>query len=283
MKQKLKFGKPLKIVITTFAIFVFTILAHHFSVEPVANNFIDAMGTFKLTQELPSVLAQTPTQTPTPTPTPTRPANSTPTPPLTKTPIKESTILWLLIVVLMGVLALLFTILSPVVGSLDKSTLKEKAIFLTETFPKILEGVTVVLIVMVITVLTLAGYLGQEGALSIFSALIGYVLGRKASELEFQTPPSQKNKNPTSLSITPEQPQVKFGDELKIKIDPAQEVDSTIDIQPPGTGSVKVQDKSTLIYTAPSQGNLTNATTVTITVRSKVSSIQPASANITVV
>lgn len=296
MQQKLKFGKPLKIVITTVAIFVFTILAHHFSVEPVANNFIDAMGTFKLTQELPSVLAQTPiptttpTQTSTPTrpsnstqtPTPTRPPNSTQTPSLTKTPIQESSIKLLLILVLVGVLALLFTILSPVVGSRDESTLDEKATFLTETFPKILEGVTVVLIVMVITVLTLAGYLGQEGALSIFSALIGYVLGRKASELEFQTPPNQKGKKPTqapiSLSVTPTVADVKFDGELTISVVPPQDVN--VDI-PQNAGSILRKDKSTIVYKAPPQ--VSGSTTATITVRSKEPSLQPVTITINLI
>jgi hypothetical protein len=123
---------------------------------------------------------------------------------------------------------------------------------------------------MVITVLTLAGYLGQEGALSIFSALIGYVLGRKASELEFQTPPNQRGKKPTSLSVTPTLADVKFDGELTISVVPPQDVD--VDI-PPNAGSILRKDKSTIVYKAPSQAS--NLTNVTITVRSKEPSLQP--------
>ena len=300
MKQKLKFGKPLNIVITTVAMFVFAILAHHFSVEPVGNNFIDAMGSFKLTKELPSVLAQTPTPTfvpsinptlnvsPTPavTPLPKPSPSATPSPEVNtetqKTAITENTVFWLLLIVVNGVLALLFALLSPTIGypgNWAPGSLPDKARFLTESFPKLLEGVTVVLIVMVVTVLTLAGYVKEQGTISILSALIGYVLGRKASELEFKTPPDQKDKNPTSLSISPEVAKVKFGSLLNIKIDPAQEIES-YEVQPPTIGKVKMQDQSTLVYQAPSQSQAGSTTEVTVTVTSRTPGIPPASAKI---
>jgi len=295
MKQKFKLGKPLKIVITTVAIFVFTILAHYFSVEPVGNNFIDAMGSFKLNQELSSVLAQTPTPnfvpsinptlnvspTPAVTPLPKLSPSATPSPEVNtetqKTAITENTVFWLLLIVVNGVLALLFALLSPTIGypgNWAPGTLAEKASFLTESFPKLLEGVTVVLIVMVVTVLTLAGYVKEQGTISILSALIGYVLGRKASELEFKTPP-----NPTSLSISPEVAEVKFGSQLNIKIDPAQEIES-YEVQPPTIGKVKIQDKSTLVYQAPSKSEAGSTTEVSITVTSRTPGIPPASAKI---
>ncbi|MFM7441988.1 MAG: hypothetical protein ACKO2V_25885 [Snowella sp.] len=303
MKQKLKLGKPLKIVITTVAIFVFTILAHYFSVESVGNNFIDVMGSFRLIKELPSVLAQTPTPTfvpsinptlnvsPTPvvTPLPKLSPSATPSPEVNtetqKTKISENTVFWLLFIVVNGVLALLFTLLSPTIGfpffggKWSPGNLADKARFLTESFPKLLEGVTVVLIVMVVTVLTLAGYVKEQGTISILSALIGYVLGRKASELEFKTPPDQKNKNPTSLSISPKVAEVKFGSQLNIKIDPAQEIES-YEVQPPTIGKVKMQDQSTLVYQAPSKSEAGSTTEVTITVTSRTHGIPPASAKI---
>jgi hypothetical protein len=297
MKQKLKFGKPLKIVITTIAIFIFTILAHHFSVEPVGNNFIDAMGSFKLTKELPSVLAQTPTPTlvpsisptsnlsPSPfkTPLPTPSTSATPSlegnPETKKTAITENTVFWLLIIVVNGVLALLFTLLSPTIGfpffggKWAPGSLEAKARFLTESFPKLLEGVTVVLIVMVVTVLTLAGYVKEQGTISILSALIGYVLGRKASE------PDQKDKNPTSLSISPKVAEVKFGSQLNIEIDPAQEI-ASYKVNPPEIGEVTIKDQSTLVYQAPSKSEAGSTTEVTITGMSRTPGIPPASTKI---
>jgi hypothetical protein len=300
MKHKLKFVRLLKIIFTTVAIFVFTILAHYFSVEPVGNNFIDAMGSFKLNQELSSVLAQTPTPTfvpsinptlnvsPTPaaTPLPKPSPSATPSPEVNtetqKTAITENTVFWLLLIVVNGVLALLFTLLSPTIGypgNWAPGSLADKARFLTESFPKLLEGVTVVLIVMVVTVLTLAGYVKEQGTISILSALIGYVLGRKASELEFKTPPDQKDKNPTSLSISPKVAEVKFGSQLNIKIDPAQEIES-YEVQPPTIGKVKMQDQSTLVYQAPSKSQAGSTTEVTITVTSRTPEIPPASAKI---
>jgi len=288
MKQKLRYWKPLSIVITTIAIFIFTVLIHHLSIELGGNNFIDAMGTFKLTKELPTAVAQTPSPlppTPSPTPSPTLSTQSIKNETKKteeKTKIQESTVLQLLLVVLIGVLFLLFTLLSPVVGSLNNSSLDDKANFLTQTFPKLLEGVTVVLIVMVIAVLTLAGYLQEQGTISILSALVGYVLGKKSAEEADKTPrqnnPSTPTQAPTSLSVKPTAANVKFDGELKISVMPAQDVD--VDI-PQNAGSILRKDKSTIVYKAPPQ--VSGSTTATITVRSKEPSLQPVTITINLI
>lgn len=103
-------------------------------------------------------------------------------------PITENTIVKLLTLVLIGVLVLIVILLSPVAGfkfwQEDQENLDSKADFLSESFPKLLEGITVILIVMVVTILTLSGFVKEQGTISILSALIGYVLGKKTGELE---------------------------------------------------------------------------------------------------
>ena len=131
-----------------------------------------------------------------------------------------------------------------------------------------MQGVTVILIVMIVAVLTLAGWIESQGAISILSALIGYVLGRKATELEYQRPPERAGEaKPTDLKVTPKTNQVKFGGEVEIEIVPPQAVEDNIQLDPPQTGTARVKDKSAIIYKAPDTG--TSGTVVTITVQSK--------------
>jgi hypothetical protein len=117
-----------------------------------------------------------------------------------------SPIVSLLLVVLIGTLLLLFAFLSPVVGLFwrpnNQDSLRDKAWFLTESFPKLLEGVSVILIVMVIAVLTLAGVLESQGTISILSVLVGYVLGRKSTQIERSAAASNRSDSMTKL-VTP--------------------------------------------------------------------------------
>ncbi|MEB3312458.1 MAG: hypothetical protein VKJ02_19700 [Snowella sp.] len=272
MKQKLKLSKQLKIVITIISIFVFTILAHHF----------DAIGSFKLTQELPSVLAQTPTPTTTPTPQSTTTSNSN----------SDSVFLllnntnMLLWIALIGVFVVLFSALSPITGSVKmwwtgddtKPTLKDKADFLVQALPKISESITIVLVIIVVTALTVSDKIESEGTISILSSIIGFVLGKKAAE-------SSKNNLSTStknvISLIPEKAEVKFGDTLEIKIYPEQKIGSyMVDIQPYNIGTVTIQNKSTLLYQAPSKNDAGGTSEVTITVMSRTPGIPSATAKI---
>lgn len=102
--------------------------------------------------------------------------------------ITEATIVKLLTLVLIGVLVLIVILLSPVAGFKfwveDEENLDSKARFLSDSFPTLLQGITVILIVMVVTILTLSGFVKEQGTISILSALIGYVLGRKSAESE---------------------------------------------------------------------------------------------------
>ncbi|MFM2379129.1 MAG: hypothetical protein RLZZ143_1707 [Cyanobacteriota bacterium] len=158
-------------------------------------------------------------------------------------------------------------LLSPIVGTLDKATLQEKGKFLSESFPSVLQGVTVLLIVMIVALLTLVRVVNEQGAISILSALIGYVLGKRATELEYQQPPGRGNEaKPTDLKITPKTNQVNSGKEVEIEIVPPQAVEANIQLNPPNTGTARVKDRSAIVYKAPT---VTTNSTVTITVTSK--------------
>lgn len=61
-------------------------------------------------------------------------------------------------------------------------TLPEKTTYTVKAFPKVIEGVTVYLIVGVVSVLSLADRISPEGTVSILSAIGGYVLGKQTSE-----------------------------------------------------------------------------------------------------
>lgn len=175
-----------------FAFLFSTILVNHVSIQPV-NDYLSADNLSLIASaNPPAATAQSLLPLPITSATPgiNNSANLTTTNPESskKFVLEQNRVLTLLLVVLVGVLLLLFTLLSPVVGVFWKpntqDTLKEKAWFLTESFPKLLEGVSIILIVMVIAVLTLAGVLESQGTVSILSVLVGYVLGRKSTQLE---------------------------------------------------------------------------------------------------
>jgi hypothetical protein len=195
MKQKLKFGKPLKIVITIVSIFIFTILVHYLSVDLVDNNYIDATRSFRVTQDLLSALAETPGTAKT-SETKTIESSSTHLNP-TKTQENDyvglnrwlglkyglSSQMLVMIMLLIGFIILTLALLSIVSLNKDHTTLKEKSDFLLQTFPKILEGITVVFIVIVIGTLGIGGQEINPATVSILSAIVGYVFGQKSSEL----------------------------------------------------------------------------------------------------
>lgn len=270
-RSKSPIGKSFSILIISASIFILTVLAHHIAIEQVNNSWLPSVSTVKLTQDLPLALAQSPSPTISATVSPSPSPNSEQDQknPQKKSLLGEKNIVILVLAILIAVLAVLFTFLSPIVGTLGGESLLNKARFLSDAFPKVLEGVTVFLIVMVITVLALVGIVESQGALSILSALIGYVLGRKATELEYTKPPgsvdSGANK-PTELKIQPSNNQVKFGQKVQIQINPPQEVKVASD---PQIGNVKVIDKSTIEYIAPSQADAGTTTQVIIKVSSK--------------
>ncbi len=162
------------------------------SVQPVSNHSLASELNLVVSSDLPAAAAQPllPLPITSSPPSLNNSANVSTTNPESgkKFVLEQNRVSTLLLVVLIGVLLLLFALLSPVVGMFWKpntqDTLKEKAWFLTESFPKLLEGVSVILIVMVIAVLTLAGVLESQGTVSILSVLVGYVLGRKSTQWE---------------------------------------------------------------------------------------------------
>ena len=194
MRQKLQFGKPLKIVITMVFIFVFTILAHHLSVDLVDNNYIDTMGTFRLTQDLPSTLAETPytskileaktieTSSTNPSPNETQRNDYVGLNRLLGLNGGLSSQLLVMIIMLIGFIILTLALLSIVSSNKSHTTLKEMADFLLETFPKILEGITVVFVVIVIGTIAIGGQEIDAATVGVLSAIVGYVLGQKSSE-----------------------------------------------------------------------------------------------------
>ncbi len=179
-----------------FMTFLFsTVLVNQFSIQQVSDFSAARKVSLVVNENLPAAAAQTSQ--------PLVPLTITSSPPglnnsanlITTNPesskkfvLEQNRVLTLLLVVLIGVLLLLFALLSPVIGLFwkpnNQDSLKEKAWFLTESFPKLLEGVSIILIVMVIAVLTLAGVLESQGTVSILSVLVGYVLGRKSTQWE---------------------------------------------------------------------------------------------------
>ena len=253
----------------SISFFVFTIFVHHLSVEQVnveqVHNRLVRFPHFKLTQDFPSALADE---------APEIPSLSQNSQQDQKEPLlKEKNIVIVIGVVLFVVAVLLIMLLSPVVGTLDKATLKEKGEFLSESFPDVLQGVTVLLIVMVITLLSLVKVIDSQGTLSILSALIGYVLGKRASELEYKKPPgfpgngqTKPQTKPSELKIKPSKDRLKFEEKIQIKIDPPQAVTVQID---PDLGKSQVINDSMIEYTAPSQAEAGDTTQVTLKVSSE--------------
>jgi hypothetical protein len=260
------------------SVLFFTVIVNSLSIQEVSIQ----TGSRVFSSSLSSAFAQSPSptqspkptqsssQSPSPTQSPTQSLNPT-VPSDNKVRLAPKDILILLIIVLIGALILLFSLLSPITGFLgffpSKELLASKSEFLTETFPTLLQGVTVILIVMIVAVLTLGGWIESQGTISILSALIGYVLGRKATELEYANPPSNRNPERQQEKLTIEPPQgnlVKVGQKVDLKIHPPQEVE-IISIDPDiGNAVFKRVPVPLIEYTAPPQANR-----VTITVKSK--------------
>lgn len=240
----------------------------------------------------PSAMAQQVTTAPANSPNPPEPTTQNPKPDLNQQPrsteqnskslLSEGNIVIISLGVLTAVLVLLVMLLSPIVGTMDKATLQEKGKFLSESFPSVLQGVTVLLIVMIVALLTLVRVVNEQGAISILSALVGYVLGKRATELEYQQPPVTGSQNkPTDFKVIPKTNQVSSGNDVVIEISPPQAVEENIQLEPASTGTARVRDRSAIIYTAPT---VTAETAVTITVTSRDNpSLRSAQATIAIV
>jgi hypothetical protein len=186
-----------------------TVFFNHLSISSVGHNLEPSGLNLVVNTDLPSAVAQS-----IPSPIPSFSLNANAANAAAETPkkfvLEQNKVLTLLLVVLVGILSLLFTLLSPVVGLFwrpnTQDSLKEKALFLTESFPKLLEGVSIILIVMVIAVLTLAGVLESQGTISILSVLVGYVLGRKSTQLEYASAPSNRSESAIKPAAPPRKP-----------------------------------------------------------------------------
>jgi uncharacterized membrane protein YidH (DUF202 family) len=201
-KNKSVQAKLITVSLLFFGFVFSTFGLNHVSLQPVSEISSPQELNLVINTDLPAAKAQTLK------PLPIISAN-----PLIATPepekkfvLEQNRIVSLLLVVLIGTLLLLFAFLSPVVGLFwrpnNQDSLRDKAWFLTESFPKLLEGVSVILIVMVIAVLTLAGVLESQGTISILSVLVGYVLGRKSTQIERSAVGSNRSESMTKL-VTP--------------------------------------------------------------------------------
>jgi hypothetical protein len=194
-----------------------TVFFNHLSISSVGHNLEPSGLNLVMNTDLPSAVAQ-----PIPSPIPSFSLNANAANAAAETPkkfmLEQNKVLTLLLVVLVGILSLLFTLLSPVVGLFwrpnTQDSLKEKALFLTESFPKLLEGVSIILIVMVIAVLTLAGVLESQGTISILSVLVGYVLGRKSTQLEYASTPSNRSDSAIKPTAPPRKPSSSNADDV---------------------------------------------------------------------
>ncbi len=273
IKYKLRISRPLAILIIFLSVLFFTVIANCLSIQQVSNNDFLPTESRIFLGDLPSAHAQSPS----PVQSPTESSNLTVTSD-NKVRLTPKDILILLIIVLIGALVLLLALISPITGLLgyraSAENLKSKSDFLIAAFPSLLQGVTVILIVMIVTVLTLAGWIESQGTISILSALIGYVLGRKATELEYTRPPSSPlsirslASGAEKLTLEPSQGnQVKFGEKVELKINPPQMV-KIIKLNPQ-IGDAVVKSDSVIEYTAPSQTDAQHNKRVTLTVESK--------------
>lgn len=92
--------------------------------------------------------------------------------------ISAKDVAFILMGVLIGSLTLLLYVFSPVIKT-KEGDFPVKAEFINAVFPRVVEGITVILIVIVVTLLSLVDKINPQGAISILSALVGYVLGKQ--------------------------------------------------------------------------------------------------------
>lgn len=94
---------------------------------------------------------------------------------------------WFLFLILLGLLfypgLTLYRVLN-LVKIEEEDDFSTKAEFVNAIFPRVVEGITVILIVLVVTLLSLVEKIDPQGAISILSAVIGYVLGKQQRSRE---------------------------------------------------------------------------------------------------
>lgn len=73
-------------------------------------------------------------------------------------------------------LVFLFSIASEMIGK------KVTNSYISEGLPNVIEGLTVVYIILVVLLLAISGLVTSEGSLSILSAIAGYVLGKSQNK-----------------------------------------------------------------------------------------------------
>lgn len=140
-------------------------------------------------------LAQVPKNDPQEEVTPAR--EDTETDKKTNILLTSDSIQTLLYALIVGSLAVIITVFSPVIRT-HEGRLEEKARFINVVLPKVVEGLTVILIVAIVTILSLVERINPEGAISILSALVGYVLGKQQGFMEakdLETPKTSSQTN----------------------------------------------------------------------------------------
>jgi hypothetical protein len=205
-KNKSVQAKLITVSLLFFGFIISTFFLNHVSIQQVIESPSPKELNLVVNTDLPAAEAQTLKPLPIISTNPLITTPATTTDSDTKFVLEQNRIVSLLLVVLIGTLLLLFAFLSPVIGLFwrpnHQDSLRDKAWFLTESFPKLLEGISVILIVMVIAVLTLAGVLESQGTISILSVLVGYVLGRKSTQIERSAAASNRSESMTKL-VTP--------------------------------------------------------------------------------
>jgi Na+-transporting methylmalonyl-CoA/oxaloacetate decarboxylase gamma subunit len=88
---------------------------------------------------------------------------------------------WIICTVLVGTLIAIAVVV--VSGAFSSHQLEpgEKNQYISEVLPTLVEGITIVYIVLSVLLLSILGITSAEGTLSIFAGISGYVLGKKQS------------------------------------------------------------------------------------------------------
>lgn len=89
---------------------------------------------------------------------------------------------WIILTVLVGTLVSIAVIVVSGAYSSRYLKLGEKNQYLSEALPTLIEGITIVYIVLAVLLLSILGITSAEGTLSILAGISGYVLGKERSK-----------------------------------------------------------------------------------------------------
>jgi ABC-type phosphate/phosphonate transport system permease subunit len=102
---------------------------------------------------------------------------------------------WIILTVLCGTLIAISVIVILSAFSSRKLQSGEKDQYLSEALPTLIEGITIVYIVLAVLLLSILGITSAEGTLSILAGISGYVLGKERAKhkLSAEAEPSKND------------------------------------------------------------------------------------------